>query len=137
MLSYLVLSGRFCDIGVKHGVLVFGGKHIYLLSYLVPSGRFCDFAILFHRCRTMCQKAPNMTTNMYVFHQKPTLRVSHRCRKICQKAPNMTTNMYVFHLPEIMDFAEFPRNVEKARKCYNLCFKMLIRMDPRATFSQI
>ena len=132
-----MLSGRFCDIGVKHGMLVFGGKHTYLLSYLVLSGTLCDIGGKELQNRKIGPKAPNMTTNMYVFHQKPTLRVSHRCRKICQKAPNMTTNMYVFHLPEIMDFAEFPRNVEKARKCYNLCFKMLIRMDPRATFSQI
>ena len=116
---------------------IFGRWKTYiLLSYLVLSGTLCDIGGKEWQNRKIGPKAPNMTTNMYVFHQKPTLRVSHRCRKICQKAPNMTTNMYVFHLPEMMDFAEFPRNVEKARKCYNLCFKMLIRMDPRATFSQ-
>ena len=98
------------------------------------SGTLCDIGGKEWQNRKIGPKAPNMATNIYVFHQKPTLRVSHRCRKICQKAPHMTTNMYVSHLPEIVDFVEFPRNVEKQENGTIYALKCLSEWIPARHF---
>ena len=80
-------------------------ENIHMLSYLVLSGTLCDIG-----------------------------GKEWQNRKIGSKAPNMTANVYVFHLPKIVDFAEFPRNVEKQENVTIYDLKCLSELIPARHF---